>query len=203
MTNSGNVHIRPKGKITLLDENNVPLKSIGRESIVDENGVIVSEQTVDYLPLNNEDGAVLPGSSRTFVPTWQGYVEEYTDRYGKKQYRYLTPSEKSAGRSLNAPLYPWQKLTTKRVQKPLTAQIEIEYDDENGKKVTLNSAPKFIAVYDEARVTLNYIPLALVVLPIAALFGWMVYYIAILKRRRKRLKDELRREIEAEMQSKK
>lgn len=69
--------------------------------------------------------------------------------------------------------------------------------------MVLNSAPKFIAVYDEARVTLNYVPLALIIVPVATLFGAMVYYIALTRRRRKNLKAELRREIEREMKSKK
>ena len=167
--NTGNVHIRPKGKITLLDEAGVPLKAIGRESIVDENGVVISESTVDYIPLNNQQSAILPNSDRIFENTWQGFIEEYTDRYGKKQYRYLTPSEKSAGRSLNERLFPWEKLETKKVQKQLTAQIDVEYDKQDGTKQEFHAAPKFLVVYDEAKVVINYWSLALILIPIVVL----------------------------------
>ena len=167
--NTGNVHIRPKGRITLLDETGTPLKAIGRESIVDDNGVVISESTVDYIPLNNQQSAILPNSDRIFENKWQGFVEEYTDRYGKKQYRYLTPSEKSAGRSLNERLFPWEKLETKKVQKQLTAQIDVEYEKQDGTKQEFHAAPKFLVVYDEARVVINYWSLALIFIPIILL----------------------------------
>ena len=123
---------------------------------MDENGVVISESTVDYIPLNNQQSAILPNSDRIFENTWQGFIEEYTDRYGKKQYRYLTPSEKSAGRSLNERLFPWEKLETKKVQKQLTAQIDVEYDKQDGTKQEFHIIKKFPISYDEKELVINY-----------------------------------------------
>ena len=178
------------------------LKAIGRESVVDENGIVISESTVDYIPLNNEHSAILPKSDRIFETKWQGFVEEYTDRYGKKQYRYLTPSEKSAGRSLNERLFPWEKLETKKVQKQLTAQIDVEYEKKDGTKQEFHAAPKFLVVYDEARVVINYWPVVLVLMPVILLVGILFYLIAGLRRRRSNLRKEIRKELLKEMQEK-
>lgn len=123
---------------------------------MDENGVVISESTVDYIPLNNQQSAILPNSDRIFENTWQGFIEEYTDRYGKKQYRYLTPSEKSAGRSLNERLFPWEKLETKKVQKQLTAQIDVEYDKQDSTKQEFHIIKKFPISYDEKELVINY-----------------------------------------------
>ncbi|MCB9805045.1 hypothetical protein H6769_05490 [Candidatus Peribacteria bacterium] len=66
-------------------------------------------------------------------------------------------------------MFPWEKLETKKVQKQLTAQIDVGYDKQDGTKQEFHAAPKFLVVYDEAKVVINYWSLALIFIPIVVL----------------------------------
>lgn len=41
LTNSGNTHIKPTGRIELFDDNGNPLKSIGKETVKNKDGVFL------------------------------------------------------------------------------------------------------------------------------------------------------------------
>lgn len=60
LTNSGTIHLKPVGSIEIIDENGQVIPSIGREVIRDPNGVVQGERIVDYLPINESAGNVLP-----------------------------------------------------------------------------------------------------------------------------------------------
>lgn len=90
--NDGNIHIRPTGKVYIFDENDVQLEKVGKESIVDENGVYVGEQIVNYLPINDERGSVLPNTERTYEVNWSGFgYEERDPTTGKYTIKFETP----------------------------------------------------------------------------------------------------------------
>jgi P pilus assembly chaperone PapD len=69
--NSGNVHEKPRGSITLTDANGVQLTEIAkyRHPV---SGALV---TADAIPLNLNGGNVLPGSSRTFTAEWNENIQ--------------------------------------------------------------------------------------------------------------------------------
>lgn len=52
--------MKPTGRVEIRDEDGNTLKSIGKESIKTPEGVYIGEKIVDYLPINDEDGNVLP-----------------------------------------------------------------------------------------------------------------------------------------------
>lgn len=68
ISNSGNVDIRPIGRIELYDEGRL-LKKIGKESIRSQEGLFLGEKIVDYLPINDEGGSVLPDGERKRIYT--------------------------------------------------------------------------------------------------------------------------------------
>jgi hypothetical protein len=92
--NDGNIHIRPTGKVYIFDENDVQLEKVGKESIVDENGVYVGEQIVNYLPINDERGSVLPNTERTYEVNWSGFgYEERDPTTGKYTIKFESPGD--------------------------------------------------------------------------------------------------------------
>ena len=50
--NTGNTHLKPKGKITLSDEDGNILEKVGTERIISQAGAVVGERVVDYIPVN-------------------------------------------------------------------------------------------------------------------------------------------------------
>lgn len=79
--NGGNTHIKPEGKIILTDETNKPFEKIGKEIIKDENGSVIGEKIVDYLPLNDQGGNILPNTTREFNIDWIGFpYKSYDDK---------------------------------------------------------------------------------------------------------------------------
>lgn len=69
ISNSGNVDVRPIGRIELYDEDGRLLKKIGKESIRSPEGLFLGEKIVDYLPVNDEGGSVLPDGERKRIYT--------------------------------------------------------------------------------------------------------------------------------------
>jgi len=130
--NNGNIHIKPTGKIYLYDENGNQLKKVGKESIVDENGVYIGEIIVDYLPINNERWSVLPNTERTYLVEWLGFWYEERDPITgqlaiqfESPWKYYTRITEEGMQFI----YPWERLSIKKVQKDVLAKIEISYFD--------------------------------------------------------------------------
>jgi len=70
LEDTGNVHLKPQGKIEIRNIWGKKMKSIGTEIMLNSTGAITGEKEVDYLPVNNEGGNVLPGSTRKFNTIW-------------------------------------------------------------------------------------------------------------------------------------
>jgi|GEM_PF-3579623 len=85
VTNTGNVHSKPSGKITLKNTFGQVLSRVGEEVVLSPTGAITGTKLVDYLPVNDRNGNVLPGSSRVFLQTWKGYGTVNYTQDGKKE----------------------------------------------------------------------------------------------------------------------
>ncbi len=84
-TNTGNVHIKPVGTITLKNTFGNELARVGEETTVTDNGAITGSKLVDYLPVNDRQGNVLPNSSRVFLSSWQGYGSLVLNEQGDRE----------------------------------------------------------------------------------------------------------------------
>jgi hypothetical protein len=126
--NDGNIHIKPTGKISLYDGDTL-LTRIGKQVIMDENGVYIGEKIVDYLPINDDGGNVLPDTERIFSANWYGFASMDIDDTGKRIIQFESPSNyySRIAEEGGQFIYPWEKLAIRKIQKQLTAKIEITY----------------------------------------------------------------------------
>jgi hypothetical protein len=129
--NRGTIHIIPEGKITLYTADGTQLMRVGKEVIKNENGAIIWEKIVDYLTINEEDGNVLPSTSRTFTMNWYGFARENIGTDGKAYISYETPSQHYSriAREESGYIYPWEKLARIHIARMLTARVDISYMD--------------------------------------------------------------------------
>lgn len=70
--NTGNIHVKPTGEITLFDQEGNQLKEIARYKDPETNKEILA----DSIPVNLSGGHVLPGSNRVFTSEWTEGVQE-------------------------------------------------------------------------------------------------------------------------------
>lgn len=127
VTNNGNTHILPVGRIELYDDD-ILLKRIGKESIRSEEGVLLGEKIVDYLPVNDEAGNVLPSSNRIYTVLWKWFAYEDLED-DKKVIKFLSPSEYYSRKNSDNAWYllPWEKLKIIDSAKTIKAKIHLEY----------------------------------------------------------------------------
>jgi len=86
--NTGNVHIKPEGRIEIFNTFGQKVRSVGVVSILNELGVEVQKEIVDFIPANNDNGNVLAKSFRTFRAKFAGTPFWYRRDDGVKEIRY-------------------------------------------------------------------------------------------------------------------
>ncbi len=185
--NEGNVHIKPKWKIEIIDENGQRLQDIGKEMIVNKQGVKVGEKIVDYIPINDEGGNVLPQSKRKFQAKWKGFL--YRDPLGNIKYR--APWEYYTLQNIGGEykyLYFWQTIKERQRDRKMHAIVSLVYTWADWQIYTYQTGFDFNVVYTEKYVALND-----KVLRVLALLGLILWYILcrfwilpIFKRRKKK-----------------
>ena len=189
VSNSGNIDVRPIGRIELYDEDNTLLRRIGKESIKSQEWVYLGEKIVDYLPINDEGGSVLPDGDRKRIYTvdWKGFAYE-TLQDGKQVIKFQTPGEYYSALSANnaSMLYPWEKLKISIATRHIKAKIALEYIGEAGKVVPMELERDIVVEYNYIDKVLNMGVILITVLII--LIAW------ILIRRRDTRIDELEEE---------
>jgi hypothetical protein len=191
--NSGNIHIKPTGKIFIYD-GEVMLTRIGKESIVDENGVYKGEKIVDYLPINDEGGNVLPDSERIFHIDWMGFASQEIGQDGNSIISFESPSDYFARMSEdNAQfIYPWEKLSLRSETKHLKAQVEFSFKNPKTGNVEVSTLELPITItYNYIAKTLNWWVILIVLLII--LLAWIII------RRRDTQIEELEVELDDEI----
>lgn len=96
---------------------------------------------MDYLPINDEDGNILPGTSRVFLVDWQGFAYQGIED-GKTTIRYQTPGEFYSQSTTDSKqfLWPWERLFLVKNQKTFHAQVSLEYRGEKNKLIPLSTS---------------------------------------------------------------
>lgn len=175
LKNIGNTHLKPTGKIVLKDEDGKVIQAIGKETISNEDGATIGDKIVDYIPINDEGGNVLPQTSRTFESEWKGFPYKTYDEAGNPVIKYWSPSEYYTQQNKDNAgfLMFWERVSEVRQNKSITADIEFIYLDENDKEIVFNAAKEFEVQYIEQKITLNpYVVLTLLLLLTAGLMIW-------------------------------
>jgi len=192
--NDGNTHLKPVGKIELIDEDGETLKSIGKEAMVSPAGAFIGEKMVDYIPVNDGLGNVLPKSERRFESTWEGfgYPELQADGTKVVKFKNLTDYYADRAAEKKAFLQFWESIHTRTVNKVITANITLSYEGKDKEKKEFHDTKKFTVEYDEQYVGMNY----LVIFIILALLAGIGYYVFIaVPASKERLKREFIKEL--------
>ena len=183
--NKWNTHIKPTGKITLVDEDWKQITNVWKEVLLNDNGAIVGEKIVDYIPINDIGGNVLPQTKRIFEWEWIWfpYKDWEIDKDWEQIIKYWSPDEYYTKQ--NTPdsyvLNFWERVLERTNTKLVTAEIQVAYTDTNGEEIEFNSAEEFYIDYVDTYIWLNkYILLML------ALWGWFIFFFILVKRKKKK-----------------
>jgi len=183
--NKWNTHIKPTWEITLIDEDWNKIKQTWKEFIVNDAWVIVWEKVVDYIPLNDFGGSVIPGFDRKYICEWKWFTyKKYDQNEQKEIISYWSPSEYYTKQNEKDAWFImfWERVNERLNHKKVTAVFDVSYKDENWKDIEFNSAEDFYVDYKEKYVWLN----PYVILPLwFLLFLLFICWIIAFKRKRK------------------
>jgi hypothetical protein len=87
-SNTGNVHTKPQGSIQIKNMFGKDVARVGEELILNSAGAVTGTRLVDYIPVNDEAGNVLPNNSRAFMQEWKGYGSEIINNEQKRVIRW-------------------------------------------------------------------------------------------------------------------
>lgn len=183
INNNGNSHVEPIWKIKLIDEDGKEIKNIGKKVKKNDYGAVIWEDIVDYLPLNDEWGKVLPSTKRNFDTSWKWFPYKEYNENGDQIINYWSPWEyyTNQNRADDDYMMPWERVCEKIKTKTIRADIEIAYKDANGDDVQYNSADEFEIEYKEQYIWLN----PYVIIPFFFLIWlWLLFWLIIGKRKK-------------------
>lgn len=157
-------------------------------------GAFIGEKMVDYIPVNDGLGNVLPKSERRFESTWEGfgYPELQADGTKVVKFKNLTDYYADRAAEKKAFLQFWESIHTRTVDKTITANLTLTYEGKDKEKKEFHDTKKFNVEYDEQYVGMNY----LVIFIVLALLASIGYYVFIaVPASKERLKKELMKEM--------
>ena len=182
--NKWNTHIKPTGKITLVDEDGKQIPNVWKEVVLNDNGAIIWEKIVDYIPINDIGWNVLPQTQRVFEWEWKWFPYKVYDDAWDEVVKYWSPNEYYTKQNIpeNTVLNFWERILERSNKKLVTAEVQVAYMDENGEEVEFNSAEEFYIEYVDTYVWMNkYIILFLSL-------GWLFIFLFIIAKRKKKKK---------------
>lgn len=197
--NDGNTHLKPTGKIELTDDKGETLRNIGKESIISPAGAFIGEKMVDYIPINDGLGNVLPKSERRFESNWEGFGYQELQADGTKMVKFKNLTEYYADQAAakRAYLQFWESIHTRTVSKIITANLTLSYEGKDKVKKDFRDTKTFTIKYDEQYVGINYVVIVGILIFLAAI-GYYVFI--IVPASKDRLRKELLEAMRAEQQ---
>ncbi|MFA6090558.1 MAG: DUF916 domain-containing protein [Candidatus Gracilibacteria bacterium] len=189
-TNEGNTHLKPTGKIELVDEDGKVLENVGKESMTSPAGAFIGEKMVNYIPINDGGGNVLPKSERRFESTWAGfgYPELQSDGTRVVKFKDLTAYYADKAGEKQAFLQFWQSIHTRTVNKTITANMTLSYEGKDKIKKDFTKTNKFTVQYQEQYIGMNYYVIFFILI---FLTGAAYYVLVAVPASKERLKQEL------------
>lgn len=200
--NKWNIHLKPKGKIELIDEDWNLLENIGKEILFSPTWTFIWEKLVDYIPVNEVEWNVLPKSTRIFDSYWRGFWykvinEDWTSKVEFKdinEYYSDKASEKAEY------LMFWEQIHTKKVKKQITANYNIYYKSKNQEQKEFIDSKNFTLEYNQKYIWINYFLVWFILIIIA----WVWYYFIVqMPKSRAKREEELKKKIMEEMKNNK
>lgn len=199
--NEWNIHLKPEWKIELIDEEWNILKNVWVETMSTPTWTFIWEKLVDYIPVNDIWGSVLPHSNRTFLPKWEWFWYSILNEDWTKtvKFKWLTEYYKDKASEKQAYLMFWEQIHTKKVTKKIKADYKLFYESKDKEKKEFNDSKDFLVEYYQDYVWLNYYVIAWVVIIILALVYFIVVFIPKNKAKKE---EEMRTKIMKEMKDK-
>lgn len=201
--NSWNTHLKPRGKIELIDENGETLKKIWKEKIISQAGAFIWEKVVDYIPVNETLWNVLPNSDRRFISTWEWFgfnVVNETTWQKEVQFKSLSDyyTQKAAEDQKFIKFY--QSVKQRTVTKPITANYDLYFEWKDQVKSEHRGSKVFYVTYEEKYIGFNNIMIGLLLMIII----WIGVYLGVIRPKQKsKNEEELRKKIMEEMSNNK
>jgi len=177
--NDGNVHIKPTGKITLVDEDGKTFTSIWKEAILSPAWAYIWEKLVDYIPVNDSIGNVLPKSTRKFESSWEWFWYQELKEDGTKVVKFKNLTDYYADKSAEKKTYLkfYESINSRKVTKKITATLDLSYEWKNKEKKEFKDSKTMNIEFVEQYVGINYYMLWWVIV----LIIFMGYYFIVMK----------------------
>ena len=155
--NEWNTHLKPIWKIKLIDEDWKEIKWIWKKIIKNDAWAIIGEKIVDYIPINDNKGNVLPSTKRKFESEWKWFPYEAYDENWKKIIKYWTPEEYYTRQNVEERwfLLPWERVNERINKKKINAIIDLWYTNKDWELIEFNSAKDFYVNYKDKYIWLN------------------------------------------------
>jgi len=160
--------------VKLVDEDGNVLKRVWKEILIDEDGAVTWEKIVDYIPINNLWGNILPGTSREFLSNWEWFSYKWFDEDGNEVIKYLTPGQYYTLKNQKERPFImfWEKVLERVGNKKIKAIIDVEYKKLSWEVVSFNSAKEFNISYNEKYIGLNMYVIRIML--------WILFFIFLL-----------------------
>lgn len=200
--NKWNIHLKPSWKIELIDEDWEILKNIGKETLSSANWTFIWEKLVDYIPVNDFAGNVLPYSNRIFESQWKGFGYTVLNDDWTKKVEFKSLDEYYADKAAEKQEYLmfWEQIHTKKVKKKITANFQLYYESKNKEKKEFNKQEDFYIEFNQKYIWLNYYMLWILWLVLIII----IYFIFVqLPKNKIKKEEELRKKIMEEMKKNK
>lgn len=199
--NNWNIHLKPTWRIELIDENWEILRNIGKEVLSAPNGTFIWEKLVDYLPINDFWGSVLPHSDRNFDSQWKWFWYTVLNENWTKSvlFKNLNEYYEDKASEKQAYLMFWQQVHSKNVKKKIIADYKLSYKSKDIEEKTFNKKEEFYIEYNQKYIGLNYYLITFLIV----LISWGIYFFIIhLPKIKQNKEEELRKKIMEEMKNK-
>ena len=201
--NSWNTHLKPKGKIELVDENWEILKKVWKEKIISPSWALIWEKVVDYIPVNEGGWNTLPDSNRRFISTWEwfGYTV-LNETTGQKEVEFKNLTEYYIDKTSEEQKFIkfYQTVKSRTVTKPITANYELYFEGKDNKKQELRTSNTFFVTYEEKYIWINNILVGVLVI---IFISGGYYFIVIRPKKSSAKEEEMRKKIMEEMKNNK
>jgi len=143
---------------------------------------------VDYLPINDTLGNVLPKSKRIFESLWQGFGYQELQEDGTKLVKFKDLTQYYTDKTKQTYLQFWESIHTRSVNKKITANISLSYEGKDKEVKDFSDKKEFFVQYDEQYIGLNY---SMIILVIVVIGGLSYYRFVMVPKSHERLKKSL------------
>lgn len=154
----------------------------------------MGEKLVDFIPVNDALGNVLPNSERRFDSLWEGFGYPVIGEDGTKTIKFKNLSEYYADKAAEKQQFLkfYESVHTRTVTKKFTAKLSLTYEGKDKSKKSFDQSKEFEVSYQEQYVGVDF----LIVLVVLALLGSIGYYVFVAA---PKAKEKMKKEILASM----